>query len=91
MVQGFLSVSLCLGSDGINQELLTENTFCEYLLYAIGEIALVLIVILIALQMNNRNKKMKWPKFSSFSCVLKSIPVLDHINPFSSSDFSRIA
>jgi len=37
----------------IRQRLLTENTFSKYLLYAIGEIILVVIGILIALQINN--------------------------------------
>ena len=36
----------------IRQQLLTENKFSKYLLYAIGEIVLVVIGILIALQLN---------------------------------------
>jgi len=39
----------------IRQRLLTENKFSKYLLYAIGEILLVVIGILIALQVNNQN------------------------------------
>jgi len=39
----------------IRQQLLTENKFSRYLLYAIGEIILVVIGILIALQLNNYN------------------------------------
>jgi hypothetical protein len=39
----------------IRQRLLTENKFSKYLLYAIGEIILVVIGILIALQINNWN------------------------------------
>ena len=39
----------------IRQNLLTENGFSKYLLYAIGEIILVVIGILIALQINNWN------------------------------------
>lgn len=35
--------------------MLTENKLSKYLLYAIGEIVLVVIGILIALQINNRN------------------------------------
>lgn len=35
--------------------MLTENKFSKYLLYAIGEITLVVIGILIALQINNNN------------------------------------
>ncbi|MCW9037723.1 MAG: DUF6090 family protein [Altibacter sp.] len=39
----------------IRQRLLTENKFSKYLLYAIGEIILVVIGILIALQINTWN------------------------------------
>lgn len=39
----------------IRQRLLTENKFIKYLLYAIGEIVLVVIGILIALSINNAN------------------------------------
>ncbi|WP_297691594.1 DUF6090 family protein [uncultured Eudoraea sp.] len=41
----------------IRQQLLTENKFSKYLLYAIGEILLVVIGILIALQVNNWNNE----------------------------------
>ena len=40
----------------IRQKLLTENKFSKYLLYAIGEIILVVIGILIALKINNSNE-----------------------------------
>ncbi len=40
----------------IRQRLLTENKFSKYLLYAIGEIILVVIGILIALAINNQNE-----------------------------------
>ncbi|MCF7561796.1 DUF6090 family protein [Sabulilitoribacter multivorans] len=43
----------------IRQQLLTENKFSKYLLYAIGEIVLVVIGILIALQINNWNENRK--------------------------------
>jgi len=39
----------------IRQKLLTENKFSKYLIYAIGEIVLVVIGILIAVQINNNN------------------------------------
>jgi len=39
--------------------MLTENKFSKYLLYAIGEILLVVIGILIALQINNQNDMKK--------------------------------
>ena len=41
----------------IRQKMLTENKFSKYLIYAIGEIILVVIGILIALQINNSNNK----------------------------------
>lgn len=43
----------------IRQKLLTENKFGKYLIYAIGEIALVMIGILLALQVNNWNEHKK--------------------------------
>jgi len=45
----------------IRQKLLSENKFSKYLIYAVGEIILVVIGILIALQINNWNegKKLK--------------------------------
>jgi hypothetical protein len=45
----------------IRQRLIKENKFSKYLLYAIGEIVLVVIGILIALQINisNENQKLK--------------------------------
>lgn len=43
----------------IRQKLLSENKFSKYLLYAIGEIALVMIGILLALQVNNWNEESK--------------------------------
>lgn len=43
----------------IRQRLLSENKFSKYLVYAIGEIILVVIGILIALQVNNANEMRK--------------------------------
>jgi hypothetical protein len=43
----------------IRQQLLTENKFSKYLIYAIGEIILVVIGILIALSINNWNENNK--------------------------------
>ena len=43
----------------IRQELLSNNKYQKYLLYAIGEIALVMIGILLALQVNNWNERRK--------------------------------
>lgn len=43
----------------IRQKLLSENKFSKYLVYAFGEIILVVIGILIALQINNWNEDRK--------------------------------
>jgi hypothetical protein len=43
----------------IRQRMLSENKFSKYLLYAIGEIALVMIGILLALQVNTWNETRK--------------------------------
>lgn len=43
----------------IRQRLLTENKFSRYLIYALGEIILVVLGILIALQINNWNEERK--------------------------------
>lgn len=40
----------------IRQRLLTENKFSKYMIYAMGEVLLVVIGILIALQVNNWNE-----------------------------------
>ena len=55
----------------IRQQLLTENRFSKYLLYAIGEIVLVVIGILIALQINNWNEKRK--QEDKFTIIFKQI------------------
>ena len=43
----------------IRQQLLSENKLSKYLLYAFGEIVLIVIGILIALQVNNLNEQSK--------------------------------
>lgn len=43
----------------IRQRLVSKNKYSKYMLYAIGEIALVMIGILLALQVNNWNEKRK--------------------------------
>ncbi|WP_299226003.1 hypothetical protein [uncultured Psychroserpens sp.] len=46
----------------IRQVLLKKNRFTQYLLYAVGEIVLVMIGILLAMQINNLNEKRKLQK-----------------------------
>ncbi len=55
----------------IRQKLLSENKFSKYLLYAIGEIILVVIGILIALSINNYNDIQKTNKTEKH--LLKSL------------------
>ncbi len=43
----------------IRQKLISQNRFSKYLLYAVGEIVLVMIGILLALQVNNWNEQQK--------------------------------
>lgn len=55
----------------IRHRLLTENKFSKYLLYAIGEIVLVVIGILIALSINNWNENRK--EITQEQKILKAI------------------
>ncbi len=55
----------------IRQSLLSENKFSKYLLYAFGEIILVVIGILIALKINNWNENRKSKQFETK--ILKEI------------------
>jgi hypothetical protein len=55
----------------IRQKLLTENKFSKYLIYAIGEIILVVIGIFIAIQLNNLNEERKQTnKENEYYCKL---------------------
>ncbi|WP_047246182.1 DUF6090 family protein [Maribacter thermophilus] len=55
----------------IRQKLLSENKFSKYLIYAIGEIVLVVLGILIALYINDWNEKQKEEK--SEVLILKTL------------------
>ncbi|MBM1108222.1 hypothetical protein JQC67_18865 [Aurantibacter crassamenti] len=57
----------------IRQKMLSENKFSKYLLYAIGEIVLVVIGILIALSINTTNQKIKRQELTQ--TYLKSLMV----------------
>lgn len=61
----------------IRQNLLTENKFSKYLLYAVGEIILVVIGILIALAINNWNneKQQKNQLINNFENILEEISI----------------
>ena len=70
----------------IRQRLLTENKFSKYLLYAIGEVFLVVIGIMIALQANNWNQERK-----QFNNELQiSVNLLDDlINEYENIEFHQ--
>ena len=53
----------------IRQHLLSEKKFSRYLIYAVGEIVLVVIGILIALSINNQNEEKK----EDGSCFISDI------------------
>jgi hypothetical protein len=55
----------------VRQKLLSENKFSKYLIYAVGEIVLVVIGILIALQINNWNERQK--DFAREQLILKQL------------------
>ena len=59
----------------IRKKLLSENKFSKYLIYAIGEIVLVVIGILIALQINNWNehKKLKKEYISDLKAIKENL------------------
>ena len=59
----------------IRQKLLDENRFSKYLIYAIGEIVLVVIGILIALQINtwNENKRIKTEEKILITSLIRNI------------------
>jgi len=59
----------------IRQQLLTENKFSKYLLYAIGEILLVVIGILIAIQINewNRDRKLYQVELESYQLIITDL------------------
>ncbi|MFX0557499.1 DUF6090 family protein [Maribacter sp. CXY002] len=62
----------------IRQKLLSENKFSKYLLYAVGEIILVVIGILIALQLNDWNDHKKQLLLENeYYCRLLEDAVLD--------------
>ena len=59
----------------IRQKMLAENKFSKYLLYAIGEILLVMIGILLALQVNNwnENRKLRINEISALKEVRRNV------------------
>ncbi len=73
----------------IRQKTLTESKFGKYLLYALGEIILVVIGILIALSINNRNEAEKDRAFEikmlseiEKGLLLDKLNLQEHINAY---------
>ncbi len=65
----------------IRQQLLSENKFSRYLLYAIGEIVLVVIGILIALSINNWNeKRIERGRLNTVLNIVKADLIKDTLN-----------
>ena len=68
----------------IRQRLLSENKLSKYLIYAIGEIILVVIGILIALQINNWNEQRKIDKIEYSYLNRLSVDLEDNITTWES-------
>jgi len=72
----------------VRQKLLTENKFSKYLIYAIGEILLVVIGILIALQINNWNEVQKGKMKATTilkeirSDMFKDLELIEELKPY---------
>ncbi len=66
----------------IRQKLLSESKFSKYLIYAVGEILLVVIGILIALQINNWNENKKERILENNLINKISINIDDDINEY---------
>ncbi|WP_235295624.1 hypothetical protein [Portibacter marinus] len=64
----------------IRQRLISDGKFSRYLLYAIGEIILVVIGILIALQINNLNQKSQEKEQLKASFELMQLNLKEDIN-----------
>ena len=81
----------------IRQRLLTENKISKYLVYAIGEIILVVIGILIALQINNwneqrnENKKIKIAINSIYQDLVKDSTLIHQELPIVKNVFDNNA
>ncbi|MBC3759798.1 hypothetical protein H7U19_15400 [Hyunsoonleella sp. SJ7] len=73
----------------IRQKLLSENKFSKYLLYAIGEIVLVVIGILIALQVNNWNQNRLQEKKLSQTLKVLASNIESDINALKLLKFAR--
>ena len=73
----------------IRKNLLSQNKFSQYLLYAIGEIILVVIGILIALQINNWNESRQKKNLErDYLSEIKENLVRDTLNINKTLDFS---
>ncbi|NMM49897.1 DUF6090 family protein [Marinigracilibium pacificum] len=75
----------------IRQKLLHENRFTRYLIYALGEIILVVIGILIALQINNMNsQRIDREKEQAYLLELKANLIQDSLSLTEVKNFNKI-
>ena len=65
----------------IRQSLLAKNRMRKYLIYAIGEIVLVVIGILIALQINSWNQDYQRSKLEQVLLAQVKFEILEIFNP----------
>ena len=76
----------------IRKTLFDQKRFSRYLLYALGEVVLVVIGILIALQLNNRSEERKQQEYAitSFEEVQKELMVnLKKVNHYMGVNYDR--
>ncbi len=66
----------------VRQKLMKKNRFTAYLLYAVGEIILVVIGILIAVLLNNQNNESKLQKIEELSLIRLSEDLKDDIKRY---------
>lgn len=72
----------------IRQKLIAENRFSKYLLYALGEIVLVMIGILLALQVNTWNSKREAKASEAILVQQIHVEMKDNLEQFSSIQLS---
>ena len=75
----------------LRRQLLSENRFSKYLIYAIGEIVLVMIGILLALQVNNwNNRKQELKKERAYLKEIRDNLISDTLQINDALAFNRI-
>ena len=75
----------------IRQKMLIENKFSKYLIYAIGEIILVVIGILIALELNNLHEQKSIHEKQENHLRLVKVEMLSNLNELKKIDEIRLS